>query len=351
MQHSRKGAQAKAHMKEILCSSPRPQLSSDPVALGPLSFRVDTGWAKWPAGLEGIHVMNSCWGSDGLLYAATDRSDAPIAVLDAAGNFVQIIGEGLFKKAHGISYTAKGTLLVADADKNAHVVRELTPQGELLHTFGTPGVPGDSGYRFDHYETMVREGRAPTQHPWCSDPKAMARLDSIEKRGTPFCRPCAMILSPDGMYYAADGYGNCAVHRFDAQGNYLDAWGSPGEAPGAFRIVHAVLIDRFDRVWVADRENCRVQLFTRTGELLAVTSGGMSRAGGIWADHDFLYVGELDGGLTLIDLARLEIVGQTAGAGQFYRIHGVSGDREGNLYLSTNKWSPEQNNLIKLVRV
>ena len=338
-------------MKEILSPATRPQSLDDPIRLGPLSFRADTQWAKWPAQLEGVHVMNSCWGGDGLLYAATDRSDAPIVVLDQEGRWLKTVGQGLFQKAHSVSFTPRGTLLVADADKGAHVIREITPQGELVRTFGTPGVPGDSGYQFDYYAVMEAQGRQPTQHPWCTDPKAMARLDSIQRRGGPFCRPCSMILSEDGMYYAADGYGNCAVHRFDGEGAYLDSWGSPGTQPGAFRIVHAVLIDRFDRVWVADRENCRVQLFTRTGELLAVTEGGMSRAGGIWADQNYLYVGELDGGMTLIDLEKLEVAGQTAGAGVFFRIHGVTGDREGNLYLSTNKWSPNQNNLIRLVRV
>ena len=338
-------------MKEISCSAPREQSGSEPFQLGPFTFRSDPDWAKWPAELEGVHVMNSCWGADGLLYAATDRSETPIVVLDQDGRCLKSVGQGLFQKAHSVFYTPKGTLLVADADKTAHVIREITPQGELVRTFGTPGVPGDSGYQFDYYQVLEKEGQQPSTHPWCTDPKAMARLDSIRKRGTPFCRPCGMILTEDGMYYAADGYGNCAVHRFDAEGMYLDSWGSPGTQPGAFRIVHAVLVDRFDRVWIADRENCRVQLFTRTGELLAATSGGMSRAGGIWADDNYLYVGELDGGLTIIDLQKLEIAGQSAGAGQFFRIHGVSGDAGGNLYLSTNKWSPNQNNLIKLTRL
>lgn len=338
-------------MKEIVCSFNRPHSFSELFQLGSMSFQVDVEWAKWPDEFMGIHVMNTCWGDDGFLYAATDRSEAPIVVMDGKGQFVRAIGQGLFQKAHSVFCTAKDTLIVADAGKNSHFIREITPQGQLVRTFGTPGVPGNSGYEFDYFITMEAENRQPTQHPWCTDPKAMARLDSIQKRGGPFCRPCAMLLSDDGMYYAADGYGNCAVHRFDSNGNYLDSWGSPGTEPGAFRIVHAILIDRFDRVWVADRENCRVQLFTRTGDLLAVTKGGMSRAGGIWADAKFLYVGELDGGLTLIDLERLEVVGQTAGAGQFFRIHGITGDSAGNLYLSTNKWGPNQNNLIRLVRV
>ena len=347
MLSDKKGA---TEMKEIFCLGSRVQTLTDPFSLGPFTFRVCQDWAKWPTELEGVHVMNSCWGADGLLYAATDRSEAPVIVLDQEGRWIKSIGQGLFVKAHSVVYTPKGTLLVADADKSAHIIREVTPQGELIRTFGTMGVPGDSGYQFDYYTIMEKEGKHPSQHPWCNDPKAMARLDSIQKRGTPFCRPCSMIMAGDGMYYAADGYGNCAVHRFDAQGNYLDSWGSPGEGAGSFRIVHAVLIDRFERVWVADRENCRVQMFTRAGELMAVTQGGMSRAGGIWADSDYLYVGELDGGITLIDLESLEMVGQTAGAGQFFRIHGITGDSQGNLYLSTNKWSPNQNNLIKLVR-
>ena len=159
-------------MKEIVCSFDRPHSFSELFQLGSMSFQVDVEWAKWPDEFMGIHVMNTCWGDDGFLYAATDRSEAPIVVMDGKGQFVRAIGQGLFQKAHSVFCTAKDTLIVADAGKNSHFIREITPQGQLVRTFGTPGVPGNSGYEFDYFITMEAENRQPTQHPWCTDPKA-----------------------------------------------------------------------------------------------------------------------------------------------------------------------------------
>lgn len=128
-------------MKEIVCSFNRPHSFSELFQLGSMSFQVDLEWAKWPDEFMGIHVMNTCWGDDGFLYAATDRSEAPIVVMDGKGQFVRAIGQGLFQKAHSVFCTAKDTLIVADAGKNSHFIREITPQGQLVRTFGTPGVP------------------------------------------------------------------------------------------------------------------------------------------------------------------------------------------------------------------
>lgn len=334
-------------MKTIICSGAREGAIDQEVICGALRYRIDAQWAKWPEELKGIQVMNSCWGGD-ILYVATADKQHPIVLFDREGGYLKSVGAGLFKKAHSMFVTPKDTLLVADANKSAHVILELTLDGELIHTFGTPGKPGDTGYDFDYFATLQREGKSPTESPWNKNPESVARIDSICRRGEPFCRPCSMTMAPDGEYYAADGYGNCAVHRFDPQRRYTASWGEPGTEPGAFRVVHDVLLDSRDRVWVADRENARVQLFTRTGELLAATSGNLMRIGGIWLDDQYLYIGELDGGLTVVDLETLEVAGQAGYLKSPLRTHGITGDSEGNLYLSTNNWYSD--NLIRLVR-
>lgn len=127
-------------MKTIICSGAREGAIDQEVVCGALRYRIDTQWAKWPEELKGIQVMNSCWGGD-ILYVATADKQHPIALFDREGGYLKSVGAGLFKKAHSMFVTPKDTLLVADANKSAHVILELTLDGELIHTFGTPGKP------------------------------------------------------------------------------------------------------------------------------------------------------------------------------------------------------------------
>ena len=73
---------------------------------------------------------------------------------------------------------------------------------------------------------------------------------------------------PDGRLYVADGYGNAWVHVFDGDGALLFSWGEPGTGPGQFRLPHGIAIDRRGTVYVADRENSRIQLFDAAGTYL-----------------------------------------------------------------------------------
>jgi DNA-binding beta-propeller fold protein YncE len=83
--------------------------------------------------------------------------------------------------------------------------------------------------------------------------------------GTPFHRCTHTALSPRGDIYVSDGYGNARVHKFAPDGKLLKSWGEPGTDPGQFNIVHNVVTDAEGWVYVADRENHRVQVFDGEG--------------------------------------------------------------------------------------
>jgi len=84
----------------------------------------------------------------------------------------------------------------------------------------------------------------------------------------PFNHPADVCAAPSGELYVADGYGNSSVHRFSPSGDYISSFGSPGSAPGQFRVPHSIRVSRDGRVYVADRENHRVQIFTPDGEFI-----------------------------------------------------------------------------------
>jgi len=92
--------------------------------------------------------------------------------------------------------------------------------------------------------------------------------------GNHFSRPTYMAWHPDGGFYVADGDGNTRVARFDADGNYVMEWGKRGNPPtetrpGYLNGVHGIAIDPgTNRVFVNDRDNHRIQVFTEHGEYL-----------------------------------------------------------------------------------
>ena len=84
---------------------------------------------------------------------------------------------------------------------------------------------------------------------------------------THFHDPANLAFMPDGSFYVADGYTNSRVVKFDKNGKYLLSWGSKGTGPGQFNLVHSVAVDA-DHVYVADRNNDRIQVFDHTGKFL-----------------------------------------------------------------------------------
>lgn len=85
--------------------------------------------------------------------------------------------------------------------------------------------------------------------------------------------PATLCRDPDGRLYVADGYGNSAVHIFDADHQHLHSFGRPGSAPGDFSTPHSLLFDAEGRLCVADRENNRVQRFDAEGRWLDQITG------------------------------------------------------------------------------
>jgi DNA-binding beta-propeller fold protein YncE len=56
--------------------------------------------------------------------------------------------------------------------------------------------------------------------------------------------------------------------RYNAQGELVSEFGSVGSGTGQFYLVHGVAVDREHRVYVSDRDNNRIQVFTEAGEFI-----------------------------------------------------------------------------------
>jgi DNA-binding beta-propeller fold protein YncE len=235
------------------------------VGTGNLTFEALAQWESLPAGWRFVEVAGVATDSRDRVYVF-NRGEHPIIVFDRDGRFLTSWGEGVFQRAHGIFIGPDDAVWCTD-DLD-HTVRKFAPDGRLLMTLGTRGQPSDTGITGIDYRT-------------------------IHAGGPPFNRPTNVALATDGSLYVTDGYGNARVHKFAPDGQLLFSWGEPGTGPGQFNLPHGIAIDRDGVIYIADRENSRVQLFTPRGDWLAEWTD-LARPMQVFIDrHDRVFVVEV----------------------------------------------------------
>lgn len=301
--------------------------------MGELGYRLVEGWEKLPEGFKHLDCVGAGVDAADRVYVIT-RSDARVIVYERDGTFVTAWGEGVLTHTHCIRFGSDGA--VYTVDDGDHTVRKFTPDGKQLMVLGTPGVGSDTGY-----DSKIK------------DPHD--RLASI-KGGPPFNRPTGVAIAPSGDLYVTDGYGNARVHRFSADGKLIQSWGEPGTEPSQFNLPHDVWVAPDERVFVADRENDRIQIFGPTGRFLDQWTH-VQRPTGLCIRDGLIYVSELwwipgarsfrqgkivkdmPGRVSVLDmsgkvLARFGYEGERTAPGSFIAPHGICADSHGDLYVS-----------------
>ena len=285
------------------------------VGSGDYRYRVVEGWAKWPEEWKLGDVAAVGVDSKDQVYAF-HRGDHPMVVFDRDGNYLRSWGEGVFRRAHGIHMGPDDTIYLTD--DGDHTVRKCTLDGRVLMTIGIPGEPA----------------------PFMS--------------GEPFRRCTHTALSPAGDIYVSDGYGNARVHKYTPAGKRILAWGEPGSEPGQFNLPHNISCDADGWVYVADRENHRVQVFDGNGRF-ETQWNNLHRPSGMYMPPGkcpICYVGELGpyyefsrgapnlGPRVSILSNEGKLIGRITtvpahgtGPGQFISPHGLAIDSQGSLYV------------------
>jgi DNA-binding beta-propeller fold protein YncE len=200
------------------------------------------------------------------------RSDPRVMVYERDGTFVKSWGEKMLRgRSHGITVGPDDSVYCID-DRD-YIVYKCTTDGKILMTLGNRSVPSDTGYDI-------------------TKPNLYEKLQSITHGGPPFNLPTGLAVGSNGDLYVADGYGNCRVHRFSADGKLVQSWGDPGIGLGQFHLPHDIAADANGRIYVADRQNDRVQIFDLDGKFLEHWEA--QRPAGLYVDRKGLvYVAEL----------------------------------------------------------
>ena len=248
----------------------------------PNPYRMVNDWAKLPDGRgpgavgdakvdpNGKHlwaVIRCDAGGDKFGYECLDSDlDAVVQFSLETGETLASFGAGMFIWPHGIDVAPDGSVWVTDAANpsrvpeggdRGHQVVKFSRTGEVLMRLGTPGVAGDGP---NHLSS-----------------------------------PADVVVADDGSIFVGDGHypnGNNRVVKFAPDGTFIKQWGRTGYAPGEFRVLHALALDGEGRLFVADRENNRIQIFDQEGSHLASWTQ-FGRPSGISFDtHGNIYVAD-----------------------------------------------------------
>jgi NHL repeat len=192
-------------------------------------YVVDAAWPQKPAQFKWGQMPGIAVDASDQVYIFT-RSQPAVQIYRTDGTFVRAWYMDDFAGAHFIRVGPAGNIWTANII--SHVVRKYSPDGKLLLTLGEPGHAGADRGHFD--------------------------------------KPTDMAVLPSGDIYVSDGYGNRRIVHFNAKGKYINEWGRAGTEPGQFAVPHSIVADSRDRLYVADRENARIQVFDANGKLLAV---------------------------------------------------------------------------------
>jgi hypothetical protein len=227
------------------------------------------GFIKLPAGLylgEGIGVARNSKGNV-FVYTRSGESSR-LFEFDPSGTFVREIGRGSygFQMAHAVRVDPQDNIWVVD--EGTDTVMKFNPQGRIVMVLGRR-------------------------------PESAEGLLETPGRGSPpppagqytFGRPTDIAWDAAGNIFISDGYTNSRVVKYDKSGRFIRSVGTRGTAPTQLNTPHSIQVDANGNVYVADRGNRRIQVFSNDLVLRAI----YDNVGAPWAlcitpgPHQYLY--------------------------------------------------------------
>lgn len=203
-----------AEFRKLVAAAPRLSVKST-------ALRVEAPSPDW----ELDFVSSLAMDGKGTIYLFQRGLKAdPVLAVDRAGVILRSWGRGLYKIPHSIRVDPKGNIWTVDAASS--MVHRFTPDGKQLLEIDVGGLP--------------------------------------EKPKSPFCGTTDIAFLGDRIFIS-DGYANARVLEYRMDGRRVREWGRRGTGPGEFNLPHAIAAGPDGSIYVADRENGRIQWFSPEG--------------------------------------------------------------------------------------
>src|ERR1700743_238945 len=201
------------------------------IAASPLPYIAVAESFKLPPGMNFRGTSGIAFNSKGNIFVI-HRGPTPIMEFDPDGNFIRGFGDGLFERAHGLRIDAQDNIWATDVASN--LAYKFDPSGRLEMVLGVKGHSGE-------------------WHP-CGHLRLLHE-------------PNEAVVGPSGDIFVLQGHGKAEslVLKFDKDGNFIKAWGGKGSGPGQLNLPHALVFDAQGLLYIADRNNARIQVFDADG--------------------------------------------------------------------------------------
>lgn len=295
-------------------------------------YEIVEGWAKLPEGIQFGYTHGIETDSEDHVYVF--HTNAPAVVkFDKNGNYISSWGDEFAGGAHGFLLNEEdGVEFLYLTDTSRGLMVKTTLDGSILLTIGTPDLP-------DVYDA--------------------------ERKFV----PTDVAVAPNGDIYVTDGYGQNWIHQYDAEGRPIRSWGGTGSDAGKLNCPHGISIDLRHgepELYVADRNNHRIQVFTLEGEHKRFVDENMDMPCSFYYYNEEVYFPDLHSRITIFDRNDKLIthLGEDQQAykqqgwpnlrldyfrdNRFSSPHGVCVDSQGNVLVA--EWT-ERGRVTKLKRV
>jgi DNA-binding beta-propeller fold protein YncE len=186
---------------------------------------------RLPAGMNFRGTSGVAFNSKGHIFVI-HRGPMSVMEFDPDGTFIRGFGDGLFERAHGLRIDPEDNIWATDVAAN--LAYKFDPDGRLQMVLGVKGHSGE-WHPFGHLRLLHEPNEA--------------------------------VVGPSGDIFVLQGHGKAEslVLKFDRDGNFIKSWGGKGNGPGQLNLPHSLVFDAQGLLYIADRNNARIQVFDADG--------------------------------------------------------------------------------------
>jgi peptidylamidoglycolate lyase len=255
---------------------------------GKQSFVLDENWGKLPAGMNYGFGCAVVVDSKDRIYVTSRTPNACVVIFDRDGKILETWTKDIKDKigydtnqyvatAHGLYWSKEG-----DQEFLYWTENVAAPKGQ-------PKI----GARI--YKTDLT-GKILYQIGNVAD-------ESATSQKFDFTNPTDVAVGANGDIFVVDGYGSQLVHRFDKNFKLIKTIGGRGKENGKFSTCHGVWVNTLKKepeIYIADRHNDRLQVFTPELEFKRIVKGVRNPC--CFYQHDgLLYIPDLAARVTILD--------------------------------------------------